>query len=359
MRVAVREWIDGKGGADREDEGAKPCYGRVLTFWSSRLAGSWLLRRRVMALALIGVLAGCSDPEADPVAEEPLPAGAQARSYLGEVLFPPPLDPELQASREDDLMMAQADLEANPDDPEAWIWVGRHEAYLGEYRDAIQTFSRGLDRFPDDARFLRHRGHRYLTVREPDRAQADLEAGLDLALDEPDEIEPDGLPNVLGIPLTTLHFNLWYHLGLARYIQGDFEGAASAWESCMEVSTNPDLQVATGYWLYLTLGRLDRGDEADRLIRELPSSDDVIENDLYLQLLRLYAGEVTMEELLEAEEAGTLGGATLGYGVAMHHLLAGDEDQARSRFHAVLQEPNQWAAFGYMAAEAEVARQGW
>lgn len=291
--------------------------------------------------------------------EAPLPEGAQARSFLGEVFFPPPLDAELRATREADLADARAELAADSTDPERWIWVGRRQAYLGQYREAIQTFSQGMERFPDDARFHRHRGHRHLTVRQPQRAVADFRRGLELREGMADEVEPDGLPNPLGIPLSTLHFNLRYHLGLAHWVQGEWEEAARAWEACMAVSTNPDLRVATSYWLYQALHRMGREEDATALLADLPATDEIVENDSYLTLLRLFRGDEEAEALLATGDPTSLGGATVGYGVGIHHLLRGREDEARATFQRVLEAPEQWPAFGYLAAEAEMARQGW
>ncbi len=338
------------------------------------MSSLWRTSAPHLAVVLVLVVSACA-PDDEPsrveggAPEITLPPearaeGAQAVSFLGETLFPPPMDPEVRERREEDLELARADLEARPEVPEHWIWVGRRQAYLGQYREAIETFTQGLERFPDDPRFHRHRGHRYLTVRDPARARADLEDGLELALEQEDAVEPDGLPNVLGVPLSTLHFNLWYHLGLARYIQGDWEGAREAWEACLEVSVgsdlgNPDLEVATSYWLYLARHRTEDGEEAEELLAELPSADEIIENDSYLELLRLFRGDEGAEELLAGVEVGSLGGATLAYGVAMHHLLAGREVEARALMARILEEPEQWPAFGYMAAEAEVARRGW
>jgi tetratricopeptide (TPR) repeat protein len=292
-------------------------------------------------------------------AEAPLPEGAQARSFLGEVFFPPPLDGDLRASREADLADARTELAADSTDPERWIWVGRRQAYLGQYREAIETFSQGMERFPDDARFHRHRGHRHLTVRQPEQAVADFRRGLELREGMADAVEPDGLPNPLGIPLSTLHFNLWYHLGLAHWVQGEWEDAARAWEACMTVSTNPDLRVATSYWLYQALHRLGREADAEALLVELPAGDEVIENDSYLTLLRLFRGDEEADALLATGDPTSLGGATVGYGVGIHLLLQGREDEARATLQRVLEAPEQWPAFGYLAAEAEVARQGW
>src|SRR4029434_935594 len=111
-----------------------------------------------------------------------------------------------------DLTTARAALSKAPGDPEALIWVGRRTAYLGRYREAIGIFADGVQRFPADARFLRHRGHPHLTVRECATAIADLERPHTLVVGKPDEVEPDGQPNAQGIPLTTLQSNIRYHL---------------------------------------------------------------------------------------------------------------------------------------------------
>jgi tetratricopeptide (TPR) repeat protein len=148
----------------------------------------------------------------------PLPEGAEAWSFLGNALFPPPLSPASEALRGEALAAAKADLAARPDDPEAWIWAGRQHAYRGAYREAIAVFTEGADRFPDDARFLRHRGHRWLTLRELRRAEQDLSRAAATMGESGAEIEPDGLPNAAGIPLTTLAFNVHYHRALALYL---------------------------------------------------------------------------------------------------------------------------------------------
>jgi hypothetical protein len=83
----------------------------------------------------------------------------------------------------------------------------------------------------------------------------------------------------------------------------------------------------------------------------------VIENTAYHRLLLMYRGELAPEELLAETggDAGSLDFATVGYGVANFHLYNGREAEARELFERILQG-GQWPAFGYFAAEAEVAR---
>ena len=70
-----------------------------------------------------------------------------------------------QQKLEADLAQAEKTLAANPKDAEAIIWIGRRLGYLWRYNDAIAMFSKGIALYPDNPKFYRHRGHRYITVR--------------------------------------------------------------------------------------------------------------------------------------------------------------------------------------------------
>jgi hypothetical protein len=287
-----------------------------------------------------------------------LPPGAQAYSLLGDTLYPPELSADVQADREEKLAQATAEYEANPYDADAIIWYGRRTAYLGEYRQAIAIFSEGIEKHPDDPRMSRHRGHRYITVRSFDAAIADLEHAAELIAGREDQVEPDGLPNARNIPTSTLHSNIWYHLGLAYYLKGDLDAALRAYRECMKVSGNPDMLVATSHWLYMTLRLLGRDDEAAAVLDPIGSGLDVIENQSYLRLLFLYKGAIAPDELLA--EAGTADGvqnATLGYGIGNWHSYNGRSKQAGAVLRNVLRG-TQWAAFGFIAAEADIQRRG-
>ena len=103
-----------------------------------------------------------------------LPEGAEAISLLGEPLHPIPAPAEVAARQAEDIEAARADYESDPDDADAIIWLGRRIGYTGRYRDAIEVFSEGIFKHLDDARMYRHRGHRWISVREFDRAIEDL-----------------------------------------------------------------------------------------------------------------------------------------------------------------------------------------
>ncbi len=269
---------------------------------------------------------------------------------------PSELPPDVRQDRETKLDQARATYEANPSDADAIIWLGRRTAYLGGYRDAIAIYSEGIEVHPDDPRMYRHRGHRYITVRQFDDAVADLEKAAELISGTADEVEPDGLPNALNIPTSTLHSNIWYHLGLAYYLKGDLENALRTYRECMKVSNNPDMLVATTHWLYMTLRRLGREEEASAVLEPIDAGMDIIENQSYQRLLLMYKGELDTDDLLAEAEAGSaIENATLGYGIGNWQAYNGRPKQAEEVLRNVLKGP-QWAAFGYIAAEADLKR---
>lgn len=270
---------------------------------------------------------------------------------------PPPIPPETKLKLEKQLSGAEAHYESNPDNPDAMIWLGRRQAYLGRFTEAIGTFTKGIAKFPSDARFYRHRGHRHITLRQFDLAIADLAKAAQLVKGKPDEIEPDGQPNERNIPTSTLQFNIWYHLGLAYYLTGQNQKALDAYRECLKVSKSPDRLVSTTHWLYMTLRRLNRNDEAAKALEPITEGMDVIENAGYYRLLLMYKGTLPAEQLLdEAVKQGESPAAhSVLYGVGNWHLYNGRREKAVEVFRRIVSS-QQWTSFGFIAAETDLKR---
>ena len=277
----------------------------------------------------------------------------EATSLAGKPLYP--IDLPNRAKLEADLAQAEKDLAARPNDVDAIIWVGRRLGYLWRYQDAIAAFSKAIALEPGNPRPYRHRGHRYISIRQFDRAVADFEKAVSLIKGTPDEIEPDGAPNAFNKPRSTLQFNIWYHLALAHYLKGDFEKARAAYDECMKVSTNDDLLVATADWMWMTLMRLNRPADAARLLARITPKMEILENASYHRRLLMYKGIERPEALLDPANADPLTIATQGYGVGNWYLVTGNAARAREIFQSVVAGPH-WSAFGYLAAEADLQR---
>lgn len=309
-------------------------------------------------LALVFV-AGCAqpggtrEPEARRYSNDL--RAPEASSLLGRPLYANP--PEAQRERmEAELRRAKDVLRDRPNDPEAMIWVGRRLGYLWRMTEAVEEYTKGIERHRKYAPLYRHRGHRYITLRQFDRAIADLESASRLIAGQEDVIEQDGMPNARNIPLTTLHFNVWYHLGVARYLKGDFSGALDAFEKCMECRGKyDDNLVAVTDWMYMTLRRMNRDADAEKLLEPITEDMEIIENHAYHRRLLMYKGVLRAEDLLDVRNANDLDMTTMGYGVGNWYLCEGDRAKAVEIFEKVV-AGSYWPAFGYIAAEADLAR---
>jgi tetratricopeptide (TPR) repeat protein len=269
----------------------------------------------------------------------------------------PPVSAEAAGQMDRQITEARANYAARPNDPDTIIWLGRRLAYPGRFREAIDIFSEGIRKFPQDARFYRHRGHRYITVRRFDLAIKDFQKAASLIKGRPDEVEPDGQPNARNIPTSTLQFNIWYHLGLAQYLSGQYRPALASYRECLKVSKNPDALVATSHWLYMTLRRLNRNREAAQVVKPIRPDLEIIENEGYRLLVLMYQGVMPVESLLQQtlKQEGSPGSYSVLYGIGSWYLYNGQREKARAIFKRML-AGNQWTSFGYIAAEADMKR---
>ncbi len=234
-------------------------------------------------------------------------------------------------------------LRADPKNIDNILALGKAQADVWRYHDAIETYSRGIELFSENAMLYRHRGHRFISTRQFGKAVEDLEKAA---------------------RLNEENFDIWYHLGLAYYLQGDFGRAARAYESCYKVVNDPargeksqsdDSLVAISDWLYMTYRRARRDADAAKILERITSQMNVKENTSYYHRLLFYKGLKKEEELLNLEKATDLEIATLGYGVSNWHLYSGHKTKAKELFQRIV-SGKYWPAFGFIASEVELAR---
>jgi tetratricopeptide (TPR) repeat protein len=279
-------------------------------------------------------------------------------SLFGKPLPPPPLSAAGKQTAVQNLTLAKANFTADPS-LENTIWLGRRLAYLYRFNDAFAVYTDGIGRFPHAHQLYRHRGHRYISTRQFDKALIDFNRAAELAADQPVEIEPDGIPNARNQPTANTHFNIWYHLGLAHYLVGAYPQAAEAYQTCLTNCDNDDSLTATLDWLYMTYQRMGKKAAAAALLEQVHEEMDLIESISYHHRLLMYKGLRSPESLLRPQEATPedteLALATQGYGVGNWYFYNGDVAQAQKIFEQVLQT-SQWTAFGYLAAEVDTLK---
>lgn len=312
-------------------------------------------RRALLAIALPPVLG--AQGTATAAAPVPRHVDVQAISLLGDTLRTLPLSATVRARYEAQLADARRAYEKSPANLDSIIWYARRLGYVGQLRESIEVYSRGLTLHPDNPWLLRHRGHRFISVRDFDAAARDLDRAAALVAGTADVVEPDGQPNASGIPIGTLHSNIGYHLALAHYLRGDWAKAAAVAQREVDGATNDDRRVSMAHWLYMSLRRDGRDAEAARVLVPMRRDMTVVENEGYHRLMLLYKGELPPDSVLRVGPDGEMSvtDASAAYGVANWHFYSGRRDEAVRLFRRIV-AGGQWGAFGTIAAEAELAR---
>ncbi len=315
--------------------------------------------RLAAPLMLTGCAAAGSSPSATASSRTAAPqaVAVQAISRLGDTLRTFPLSAEVRTRYERQLAEAQRAYEHTPTNADSIIWYARRLGYLGRLRESIEVYGRGIALYPDNPWFYRHRGHRYISVRDFDRAIADLERAAKLVQGKPDIVEPDGQPNAANTPIGTLHSNIDYHLALAYYLKGEYAKALPVYRRDIATANNDDRRVSTTHWLYMSLRLLNRPEEAAQALAPIRRDMNVIENGVYHRLVLLYKGQLSPDSVLSVGPNGEMSvtDATAAYGLANWHLYNGRRAQAEPLLRRII-AGGQWGAFGFIAAEVELAR---
>ena len=232
---------------------------------------------------------------------------------------------------------ARAALAADPRNVSRIIDLGVAQSGARQFREAIATFTRGLEIEPNNALLLRWRGHRHLSVRDFDRAHADLTrgGGIDASI-----------------------YGIWYHLGIVQYVRGDFAAAAASFARAQPIAPDPGELAGSTDWLWMSLSRAGRGAEAKAMLDRRPESRLPPIDNAYTRRLKLYRGEIGPDNVITPADTDDVQMATLAYGLGNWHLIKGDTAQARAAFERSVQANGGWPGFGFILSEVELRRLG-
>jgi tetratricopeptide (TPR) repeat protein len=229
---------------------------------------------------------------------------------------------------------AAASLAADPRNVDRFIDLAVAQSGARQFREAIETLTRGLALAPDHPMLLRWRGHRHLSVRELDRALADLERGLQL---------------------DSTNYGILYHLGIVRFARAEFSAAADLFRRAQPHAPNAGELAGSTDWLWMSLARAGLGEEARAMLARRPDSLPV--SNAYTRRLRLYRGEIGPEAVVTPADTADVQLSTLAFGLGNWHLVQGDTAQARAWFARSI-EAGGWPGFGFILSEVELRRLG-
>ena len=235
---------------------------------------------------------------------------------------PPVQDAATRARLEADLAAARARHDSAPADADRIIWLGRAQATwaaTAKRSTSSPAASPCTRTTPACSATAATAASPSATSRAPRPTWSAPRSWCAAARTRRSSTAP---PTASASPPAPLQSNVWYHLGLARYLRADFAGALDAYREAMRVAANPDMLVATSDCLYMTLRRLGRDAEAARVLgADLPRHAHPGERGLPPAAADV-PGRLPPDSLL-AGGADPLTVATQGYGVGNWYLYNG------------------------------------
>jgi tetratricopeptide (TPR) repeat protein len=121
------------------------------------------------------------------------------------------------------------------------------------------------------------------------------------------------------------------------------------WRPCQGLDDNA--RVAITEWAWRAYRRAGKPEEAEKLLATITEAMKVTDNQSYYRTLLLYKGLRT--EVDTPPDANAV--ATVSYGLGLWYWLAGRKDQACAAWQRAVSGEN-WSAFGFIAAEADLGR---
>lgn len=228
---------------------------------------------------------------------------------------------------------AMAAAKADPENVEKWIALGRAYRRQNMFREAIEAYSIGMEHNPFYPLLYRHRGHSYLNTGRYYEAVGDFEVAL--------RLDPS-------------NFESWYHQGVSFFMIGQYARTEWTMRQGLDMVTGSADITCTTDWLWRSLARQGKMDEAAQVISGYDTSKQPSGAMDYFRALQVYKGDITPEEALADHKV------TTDYGVVNYYLVNGKQEEALAVAKAALERyrEREWAAFGYRGCEVELEKLG-
>ena len=321
-----------------------------------------------VSVAVVILAAGIVASERD--VQAPAGPAPQVVSPLGKRFFAKP-------DADGAIAKADAALAADPKNLDLLVAAARARDTALQFDGSIPMYTKAIGQAPNDVRAYRFRGHRYISTRKFDLAIKDLEHALALAPSSYDVV---------------------YHLGLAYFMTAQFPAAAATYRACLErtipgpklpegwrdcamllggaapavagrgaaasgapaapaaPAADDDSRIGITDWLYRSLRRAGRAEEAMVVLSSIRDGLTVKENEAYYRALLFYKGARTEAQALPAEAFKENTGVSVGYGLANFYLAEGQTAKACALMRRIVLDDAHWNAFGYIGAETELTR---
>lgn len=291
-------------------------------------------------------LAACTRP----ATEQSSTREPETLSFAGTPFYARPAD-SVAKIKSDSLIHAIRAKETLTE--EDYLSLGRSLVSVGQFRKAVETYSEGLTKFPDSYKLLRYRGHRYINLRQLDKAIIDLNMAEELIRPEEPVYELDAA----GKPGASYQHQIWYHIGLYHFMERDYDKAAESFEKSLATAYAGTDKAGASDWLYNSYMRAGNKEKAAAVAKPFTADFEIDNKDYpYYRRLMLFNGVIQPVELVDENKSiteMTLYDMTKLYGLANYYRYQGDTTRAKALYEKVLQS-KEWPGFAYACAELDV-----
>lgn len=294
------------------------------------------------------LLVSCNGPrsssEKPETAREP-----ETVSFSGQPLYAKPADSVAQTKSDSLINAIRAKAEITEED---YVAMGRSYSSVGQFRKAVENYTEGLQKYPDSYKLLRYRGHRYINLRQLDKAIVDLNRAEELIRPQPPVYEYDAA----GKQGASYQHQIWYHIGLYHFLKGDYAKGAEAFEKSLATAYAGSDKAGASDWLYNCYMRAGEKEKAAAVAKPFTADFDIENKDYpYYRRLLLFNSVIKPAELVDENKAigeMTLYEMTKLYGLANYYRYQGDSAKAKTLYNKILESP-EWQGFAYACAELD------
>lgn len=290
------------------------------------------------------IIAADIDVSNDPTV---LAAYAKSQSPSGVIYRDKEFDQSSKQWFDGDLETANIVYVSAPFKESSYSWRGRREGFLGNYAKAIEIFTEGMKLFPDSYALYRYRGYFLVRNYQYEDGIKDLRRAEELIENENVSPVQDGIPGRTNFSPSTYKRNIFYYLAESSMATGDYNTVIEYMDNASEsnqLRDKDDFLVSTSFYKYMAMRKLGRHEEADQLIKAIPTGLDIISSRDYYDAIQYLQGRYTRTQYVERADSLGL------YTVAMVDMFEGRLADAKEIFTVVTNNNHK----GYWLAEVEL-----
>jgi tetratricopeptide (TPR) repeat protein len=304
--------------------------------------------RNLLFLTTIIFFSSCSKPKEQTTVVEAVPE-PETYSFAGKPLYAKPADSLTSIKSDSIIASIKTKSELTEED---YIEISRQLLTVNQFKKAVENFTEGLEKHPNSFKLLRHRGHRYLNLRQLDKAIADLNKSEELIRNQSETWEYDAN----GKPTATYQHQIWYHIGLYHYLKRDYTESAKAYEKSLAYTKEGNNIAGASDWLYNAYERSGQKDKIPGLLKKFTLDFNIENKDYpYFRRLLLFNRVIKPEDLADENkpiDQMSLLETTKLYGLANWYAYNGNTEKANLLYNKVLMS-KEWQGFAYACAELD------